>query len=315
MTGRFAACALASLCLAAVPQPAAGPTAALGVTLPPPGVMYPGHGRRFPVQKMFFSDAVMRDIASGLHAQYVRTGWIPGWEQREVHRPWRREDLVFDAICSAGLRVLVLVPGPLDDPLGINDELASIRGFFARYTRREPGCLRYAEIANEADLPKNGFPDVAAYARYYERVAPIVAAFGVTPITSGTSGIDLRWTKALAAMLDAANSPVGGFGFHPYGIPPSELAGAVREMREAAAAPGGPLPDVYVTEIGQSSPQALYDTIVNLEHATPLVVFYEYKSQPSDDAPQYGLENHPALYRAFRRAALTIGGPASPPAR
>lgn len=273
------------------------------------GVTFPSrHWGWYFVRNRYFTGDVMRDIAQNLHAKYVRLGWIPDWVRKERPR-WRRQDQVLDAACGAGLRVLVLVPGPTDDTHGIRDEADNVREFFARYTAREPGCLRYAEIANEADLPKNGFSNVAAYARYYEVMAPIVASFGVLPITSGTSGEDVSWTHALAALLrDAKPSvPIGGYGFHPYNIPPAELAQAVREMRQAASAPGDAAPpNVYVTEFGETSPRALYVAIANLAHATPLIVIYEYRSQPSDDTPGYALVDHPALYDAVKKASLLL---------
>jgi hypothetical protein len=290
------------------PQPpatAAPPHAEIGIALPAVGG---GHWAR--THEKYFSAAVMEDIRDNLHASYVRTGWIPDGMALETHR-WRREDQGLDAICSAGLHAMIIVPSPRDDKKGTDHLIANIVEFFSRYTLREFGCLRYAEIANEADLRANGFADVKEYASFYLRVAPAIAAWGVKVITSGTSGSDLPWTVTLASILHGATPrpPVNGFGFHPYGVLPALMPQAVNEMR-AAIGPGrdGSTPEVYVTEIGQPRADDLYQTIVNLAPVTPTITIYEYMAQ-SNESPEYGLKNHPALYEAVQRAWATINSP------
>lgn len=256
----------------------------------------------------------MQDIRDNLHASYVRTGWIPSRLRFEVYR-WRREDDGMDVICDAGLHVMAIVPSPKDDDRGETDLLDSVREFFARYERRDPGCIRYAEISNEADLPVNRFADVGAYAAYYAKAAPIVASFGVPVITSGVSGKDLPWTFALAGLLRGVNAPVSGYGFHPYGVTISDLASATLAMARAAGAlPNGTLPNVYVTEIGQSNARDLYATIVNLARATPALTIYEYQAQPGED-PRYGLKDNPALYAAVQRAWTALHDANASPAK
>jgi hypothetical protein len=288
------------------PQPPASPLpsatvapAQLGVELPTLGG---GNWWSF-TRRKYVNAQTMQDIRDNLHATYVRTGWIPGRLRFEKFR-WRREDDGMDIICSSGLRVMVILPGPNDDGKDTEDAIDNIREFFARYTGREPGCIRYAEVANEADLRANGFADVKAYASYYQRVAPIVGAYGITIITTGVSGEDRPWTAALAAFLKAQTPsiPVSGYGFHPYGVPPSAMAEATLAMREAAGPlPNGSLPQVYVTEIGQMTAADLYATIVNLAEATPAITVYEYLAQPGED-PRYGLKNNPRLYAAVQSA-------------
>ncbi len=292
---------------AAVPQAQAQTPAArvaeLGVELPSIGGW-----KWFTITRdRYFSPEVLADIRDNLHATYVRTGWIPNQFVFEKVR-WYREDQAMDAICGAGLKTMIIVPGPREDKKGEQDLVDNVREFFARYTQRESGCVRYAEILNEADLPKNGFDDVQSYAAYYQRVAPIVASFGIPVITSGTSGKDLPWTAALAANLRASRPrpPVSGYGFHPYGVQPDDVAQAVLEVRRVAGTPaGGSPPPVYVTEIGQERPADLYATIIHLAHATPTITIYEYLAQPNED-PKYGLKDNPALYRAVQRAWSTL---------
>jgi len=242
----------------------------------------------------------MQDIRDNLHASYVRTGWIPSRLRHEIR--WRREDSGMDVICGSGLHLMALVPSIKDDDRGEDDLVANVREFFARYTQRDPGCIRYAEVANEADLQASRFPDVDAYAEYYGRVAPIVASFGIPVITSGISGKDLPWTYALARLLHDAGAPVDGYGFHPYGVAITGLAEATAAIARAAAVPSNQSPpSVYVTEIGQTNARDLYATIVELASLTPAITIYEYQAQPGED-PQYGLKNNPALYAAMQRA-------------
>lgn len=149
---------------------------------------------------------------------------------------------------------MIITSSPKDDAKGEEHLYRNIDDFFARYDAREPGCITYAEIGNGADLPQNGFPDVDAYARYYERVAPIAAKHGIRVITAGTSGKDAPWTYALALLLRKAGVRVDGFGFHPYGVPPNSIRGALFEMRRAAAGGTNRFPEVYVTELGTKNP-------------------------------------------------------------
>ncbi len=279
--------------------PAASPAIAeLGVEIPTLGGAKWGA-----VQRRYVNPQTMQDIRENLHATYVRTGWIPDRLRFEKIR-WYREDSGMDIICGSGLRLMVIVPGPKEDVKLGQDLVDNVREFFARYTKREPGCIRYAELANEADLPINGFAAVTDYAPYYQRVAPVVASFGIDVITSGVSGEDRPWTAALAAILNGARppAPLSGYGFHPYGVAPSRMADATLAIRTAAGPlPNGTLPTVYVTEIGQSKPRDLYQTIVNLAPVTPAITVYEYLAQPGED-PQYGLKDNPDLYRAMQSA-------------
>jgi hypothetical protein len=305
-TACLGALVLAPIAVASqTPSAGSAPTrvAELGIELPAVG----GPRWWLVTRKTYFTPAVMHDIHDNLHASYVRTGWIPDWLHFEKIR-WFREDQGLDAICSSGLRVMVILPSPKEDRKGENDLAANIGEFFSRYTRREFGCLRYAEIGNEADLPSNGFADVKDYASFYERMAPIVAAFGVEVITSGTSGKDLPWTSTLASLLRAADPIplVSGYGFHPYGVPSANMLAALNEVRAVAGVGTNALsPNVYVTEIGQKNPDELYLTLVGLARATPAITVYEYRAQPNED-PEYGLKNNPALYAAVQKAWATI---------
>jgi hypothetical protein len=277
-------------------------------------------GVQFPAleQREFYTNAAMLDIRDNLHASYIRTGWFPNWFKREKI-PWSREDRSMHQICASGLKVMVLVPSPNDDTDGTDDLVDEIGVFFKRYARRQAGCIRYAEVANEADLPKNGFANVDAYAAFYARVAPIVAQYGVDVITSGTSGKDLPWTFGLASTLRNANppQPVSGFGFHPYGVAPTEMASALLAMRQSAGVRAdGTLPDVYVTELGLKNGSDLYDAIVNLAYVTPAITIFEYDTQPGAES-SYTLESNPPLYEAVQRAwqhlhGSVVKGPGGP---
>ncbi|MBV8116480.1 MAG: hypothetical protein JOZ01_00805, partial [Candidatus Eremiobacteraeota bacterium] len=295
-----------ALLLAMALAPRVGSSQAAPPTLAELGVELPtlGGAKWWSItQRSYVNATTLRDIRENLHASYVRTGWIPGRLVFEKFR-WRREDNGMDTICGSGLRVMMLVPSPKDDGKGLTDLVDNIREFFARYTAREPGCIQYAEMCNEADLRSNGFADVRAYAAFYARVAPVIAAYGIPIITSGVSGEDRPWTATLATILNQAkpNVQVAGYGFHPYGVPPVAMADAVLAMRQAAGAlPSGHLPDVFVTEIGEANAKSLYATIVNLAHVTPTITLYEYLAQPGEDA-RYGLKNNPALYQAVQAA-------------
>ena len=178
---------------------AAAVTAELGVELPTLGGATWGM-----VQRNYVNPRTMQDIRDNLHATYVRTGWIPDRLHAEKIR-WYREDSGMDIICGSGLHLMIILPSPRKDGVKVGQDLVdNVREFFARYTAREPGCIRYAEVANEADLPANAFAGVKDYASYYQQVAPVVASFGIETITSGVSGEDRAWTSALAAILDAA---------------------------------------------------------------------------------------------------------------
>lgn len=280
------------------PSPA---VAELGIELPALG----GPDWWSVVHNRYFAPAIVADIRDNLHAGYVRTGWVPGWLHFETIR-WHREDSGMDLICGSGLHAMIILPGPPKGEYVESDLVANVREFFARYTKRDPGCIRYAEAANEADLPVNRFAGVQAYAAYYRDVAPVVASFGIPIITSGVSGEDRDWTAELANLLYASKSPVSGYGFHPYGVDPARMADAALAIRHAAGpSADGTYPPVYVTEIGQSNARALYDTIVNLAHVTPAITIYEYQAQGRED-PRYGLKNNPSLYAAVQRAWATL---------
>lgn len=269
------------------------PVAQLGVQFPPLGLV-----------RLYTEDA-FADIRDNLHASYVRVGWLPGWAKYDK-KPWQREDRSMHRLCQSGLKAMIITPSPRDDRHNVPDHLyANIEEFFARYDQREPGCIKYAELSNEADVARNGFNGVEEYARYYQRVAPIVARYNITIVTSGTSGKDLPWTSSLAALLAGASPrpPLDGFGFHPYGVPPLQLYDALNAMRGATSLfPGERRPnDIYVTELGEKDARDLYAAIVALAHETPALTIFEYEHQPGDD-PGYSLKDSPALYDAMQRA-------------
>jgi hypothetical protein len=279
-----------------VPRPApaqSGQLAALGVEIATLGRL------------KYFKKAAFADIRDNLHATYVRTGWIPNWLTRYDTTPWAREDIGMHRLCASGLKAMIITPTVKDDRQGEEHLYANIDEFFTRYQEREPGCIAYAELVNEADLPRNGIDNPEEYARYYERVAPIVARHGIKVITSGTSGKDLPWTYSVASLLAGASPrpPLDGFGFHPYGVPPAAMASAVASMRQASGIFPGPqrLNDVYVTELGEQNPADLYTAIVDLAYATPALTIFTYTTQPGDD-PGYGLIDDRRLYEAVQRA-------------
>ncbi|HTA38007.1 MAG TPA: hypothetical protein VK760_02965 [Candidatus Acidoferrales bacterium] len=307
MTGLLRPVALATACIAALSLPSRSgelPASGESARIAELGVQIPALEER-----PFYSKATMLDIRDNLHAGYVRTGWVPGWFKLEK-KPWIREDRAMHVVCTSGLKVMVITPTPKEDADGLDDLVGEADAFFARYTKREPGCLRYAEIANETDIAKNGFSSVDAYAAYYERIAPIPARYGIEVITSGTSGKDLPWTFSLASILRSAapKPPVSGFGFHPYGVSPKSMASATLAMRQAAGKNAdGALPEVYVTELGLKNGDDLYAAIVNLAHATPAITIFEYETQPGIER-EYGLKDNPALYQAMQRAWQHLHG-------
>ena len=149
------AVALPAAAATATPDPVRSATVArLGIELPTLG----GANWFTVMRARYFSDSVMRDIRDNLHLDYVRTGWVPGRLAFEKIR-WYREDQGMDTICSAGLKLMIIVPGlGKDRRTGATiDPTPTVSEFFARYTEREFGCIAYAEIANEADLPSNGW--------------------------------------------------------------------------------------------------------------------------------------------------------------
>ena len=275
--------------------------AAFGVEIPTIGITF---DKSWPwTLGHYFSADVAHDIGTNLRADYVRTGWIPNWVHKR--KSWRRENEVLDTFCGAGLHMMIIVPGLNSDSRGEEDLLQNVRVFFTRYTQREPGCIRYAEIANETNLPVNGFGSAAQYAAYYAKVAPIVASFGIPVITSGVSGPDTEWMSALTGDLRATQPPppVSGYAFHPYGVAVSQIGPAFDAMQRAAGAlPDGSPNVTYVTEMGRTDASDLYRSIVALAPLTPAITLYEYMAQPEESDGKYALVDHPALYEAARRA-------------
>jgi hypothetical protein len=68
---------------------------------------------------------------------------------------------------------------------------------------------------------------------------------------------------------------------------------------------GGPLPQVYVTEIGERRAADLYQTIVALSPVTPLIALYDYLPQQGEDAT-YAIKSNPALYAAVQKAQACL---------
>ena len=197
LLGALAIALLGATALAARSAPAERPVIAqLGINLPTMGIVYWASGRnwRWSVAN-YFSPAVMSEIKNTLHADYVRTGFIPDWVHRE--RPaWQREDRVMDDACHAGLGVMVIVPTG-NDKLGTDDLAVTAGAFFTRYTVREKNCKLVAEIGNEDNLTKSP----QAYAAIFESEAPEIRKLGVPVIASGTSELDVRWTRAVSALI------------------------------------------------------------------------------------------------------------------
>jgi hypothetical protein len=263
-------------------------------------------GIAFPsIQRLkYYTATNLTDIRDGLHGDFLRTGWIPDTMKFDKV-PWQREDRGMHRLCSRDLNAMIITPSPKDDAKGEEHLYRNIEDFFERYTAREPGCITYAEIGNEADLPKNGFPDVYAYARYYERVAPMAAKYGIKVITAGTSGKDAPWTYTLALLLRKSGAPLNGFGFHPYGVPPRLMGEALLEMQRAAAGGTNHIRDVYVTELGVKNPDDLREAIASLAHLTPALVIFEYVAQGREDSG-FGLTDDPRLYRAAQDALVLL---------
>lgn len=268
----------------------------------------------------------MAEIKNSLHADYVRTGWIPGFTRNETcpgttgpDTPWRtartswcyEDQVLYNACSNAGIPVMILVPGIKDDLNGNTDLIDSVKKFFHLFTTEYPGCIKWAEVVNEADLPANGYPNSGTYATYYQQVASIIENDGVKVITSGTSGEDTAWTSDLSYNdLGQANPkpPVDGFGFHPYGVSTAFMRSAVLAMIDAAGAQKWPSSVcggtcVYVTEVGESDATQLATAIQNLNYVSPTCTIYEYRAVPGDTTPQYALrdvnDNHTSLYDGF----------------
>ena len=270
--------------------------AELGINLPTMGIVYWAAGRnwRWTVAN-YFSPAVMSEIKNTLHADYVRTGFIPDWVHRE--RPeWQREDRVMDDACRAGLGVMVIVPTG-SDKLGAEDLAVTVGAFFMRYTAREKNCKLVAEIGNEDNLRLSP----QAYSSIFQSVAPEVRKLGVPVIASGTSELDVRWIKAVAALI--APALPDGYGFHPYDVPPGRMQTDIATMSSATAARDASR--IYITEYGSGEADTLSSAILTLD-TQPAVTVYEYRCQPSDETCRYGLKDNPALFDAVARAFTTV---------
>jgi hypothetical protein len=284
-------------CVASASAPQAGAAqpvilARLGVDVPTMGIQYwqAGHDWRWSYDN-YFSPAVMDDIKNGLHADYVRTGFIPDWLHGE-RVAWHREDAIMDNACGAGLGVMAIVPVG-DDRRGLADLVATVRSFFDRYAVRERGCAIVAEIGNEDNLATTP----QAYAGVFNALSPAIRASGVPVVVSGTSGLDERWAGAVARLIDSP--PAAGFGFHPYGMKPRAMQDAVAGMAAAIGATSNDA--VWITEYGSEDAATLSSAIMTLD-TQPAVTVYEYRCQPTDDGCKYGLKDHPALYDAVRSA-------------
>ena len=250
----------------------------------------------------YFSPAVMSEIKNALHADYIRTGFIPDWLQTE-QVAWRREDRIMDNACNAGLSVMVIVPTG-DDRLGVDDLGATVRAFFARYTARERGCGIIAEIGNEENLRMSP----GAYAKIFELLAPEIRELGVAVVTAGTSGLDDRWTRGVSDSIAGwcpAEDRIAGtcslpsaYALHPYNIAPNRMQSTIERMASSLDRAGS---GIYITEYGSDNPKTLAGAIEALA-AQPAVTVYEYKCQPTDDSCKYGLKGNPSLYGAVQNA-------------
>ncbi len=149
------------------PPPYPRPNTWSGVELPTMGIVFwqYGHDYNWTYQN-YFTPAIMSDIKNNLRANYIRTGWIPDWFYNNEGASWQREDNVMDNACAAGLGVNVIVPPPYNDSRGEADAIANVQAFFTRYTKREPGCVIWAEVENEANIDPN--TTFASYVSYYE---------------------------------------------------------------------------------------------------------------------------------------------------
>jgi hypothetical protein len=293
LLGTLALALFAASAVAARSAPVERPAVAqLGINLPTMGIVYwaAGHNWRWTLTN-YFSAAVMSEIKNALHADYVRTGFIPDWVNRE--RPkWLHEDRVMDDACRAGLGVMVIVPTG-NDKLGSDDMAGTTGAFFARYTAREKNCKLVAEIGNEDNLTKT--PE--AYAAIFESEAPKIRKLGVPVIASGTSELDVRWARAVSGLI--APLVPDGYGFHPYDVPPERMQKDIATMSSAIGAQG--LSRIYITEYGSQDAAALSSAILTLD-TQPAVTVYEYRCQPNDDTCKYGLKDNPALFDAVARA-------------
>jgi hypothetical protein len=272
--------------------------AQLGINLPTMGIVYWAAGRnwRWTVTN-YFSPAVMSEIKNTLHADYVRTGFIPDWVHRE--RPeWQREDRVMDDACHAGLGVMVIVPTG-NDKLGADDLAATVGAFFTRYTAREKHCKLAAEIGNENNLTQSP----QAYAAIFESEAPEIRKLGIAVIAAGTSELDVRWIKEVSALI--APALPDGYGFHPYDVPPGRMQGDIATMSSATASRAASR--IYITEYGSGEAATLSSAILTLD-TQPAVTVYEYRCQPSDETCKYGLKDNPASFDAVARAFAAVRG-------
>lgn len=289
-----------------------------GVNLPTMGIVYPGHTWKWTYQR-FFDSAVMNDIEKDLHADFVRTGWIPNWVRL---RGWAHIDQAMDSICkNSHLGVWVLVPELSDDKLGLADLQNSVNEFFTRYlpggVNAEPqGCIFGAEIGNENDVatingtPNPGYLSPSAYASTFEALDPVIYNHNITTIvTGGISGFDMNWFKPMAQALNqwcypaTACTQPAGYGVHPYNTYPGAMQSAIDLM--ASFTRFNDPSRIYATEYGNANPQTLSNAILALDHQ-PLVNIYEYRCQSVYDACQYALKSHPSLFKAVASAFETI---------
>lgn len=282
----------------------------------------------------FYSPAVMNDIKNNLGADYVRLGFIPDWMGANGNAAetcngatttttaasrFCIEDKVLQNACNAGLNVLILTQ--LYSPNGNQENTDSntiITQFFNEMTNHYPGCIKWAELGNEADLdvaPLNG--DMGAYATYYEEVASHVESHTeISLITAGTSGVNVQWVKNVGyyvIMPPPDSRPrVDGIGVNPYGTAPADMASAMAS--QISTLPGrfpNPLCNnatcPYATEVGETSAGDLIQSVENLDKNTPIITVYNYHAVPGDLNPNMALKNvagtKTGLYSAYVTAA------------
>jgi hypothetical protein len=278
-------------------SPAERPAIAqVGINVPTMGIVYwaAGHNWRWTLAN-YFSAAVMGEIKNALHADYVRTGFIPDWVNRE--RPkWLHEDRVMDDACRAGLGVMVIVPIG-DDKLGAGDLAATVGEFFTRYAAREKNCKLVAEIGNEDNL----ITSPQAYAATFNSLAPGIRKRGVPVITSGTSELDVRWVRAVSGLI-APPAP-DGYGFHPYDVPPVRMQMDIATIAAAVAIHDPSR--ISITEYGSSDATTLSNAILTLD-SQPAITVYEYRCQPNGESCKYALKDNPALFEAVARAFASV---------
>ena len=215
---------------------------------------------------------------------------------------WGYYDAVIPPLAAAGITPL-LITGTVNPiygstpPIG-SAALAACAEFYAVAAARYPNVAW--ELGNEPNL---GYfwppaPNAAQYAAFCKAVAPSLRQSARYIISGGTDGIDLGFITSYLA--HGVGDVVDYVGFHPYGVPPSQMASMLATLRANSPKP------LFSTEYGVSGIDASVDLSAMANacggQGVPFI-WFELNDGPGNIIDQY---NEFGLYTTQRQPKPTL---------